>query len=281
MRKIAVLAALTLAAWGAQAAQAAYTVSVNFLPDVIVFDPAQPTYCLFPYVNVSGYTDSSHAGNAALITSGGDQSFSGHSETAGSGASSAGYSSVADLVDHINAGTGWTLDITDGATGIVSHYTLTVTTSGMTADTMRPITPNQFPNTNIAPNTTFSYTVDPAADPGNSYDSAFGGIIGQDANNSYFPTLDPSITSFTAPFDLNPDSYILLFALVNEDPDQSLFSTTIPSPLDDAEALDGFSSSVRIQSETDIYGLVVAVPEPAALGILPVAGLLLGRRPRR
>jgi hypothetical protein len=228
---------------------APYQVSVTFQPDVISFSPLDPpVYILGIGLNATGFVDENNTDNFVQLISG-SSAFSGDFYPArgqGSGtAGSYGYLSVEDLSATINDPNPWTLRLTDGVTGIISEYSLYVSTPGIAQDYVRPMTLDTLPNSSITDYPTFGFTLDPAASPDAEYTSAFAFLLGNLPGHVYGdPPITPADRSWTPTGPIEPDSYYIVVGME---------SSAAPSSLIDLSPLSPSSTTTRDVLFTPFY----------------------------
>ncbi len=240
----------------------AVDVTLEFSPDAISFSPLEPpVYIMGISVNATGFVDDSNEANSIRIDSG-DGSFSGDYYPAlgrGSGTTgSAGFDSMAAIADAINGSTSWNLQVTDGTTGHTRHFTVDVTSPGIPTDFVRPITLDTAPGATISSRPTFHFTQPPTSIPSAQNTDGFAFMIGNLPNNyPPGPGLQANDTSWAPDGPLPQDTYVVVIAKRNENPDQTLIQAATPVP-DSGAPLASFSYHISIQSEADSSGLVVA-----------------------
>jgi|GEM_PF-5268339 len=244
-------------------AQADVTVTARFEPGVISFNPNEPhVYIMFVNVTASGFTDDLNPDNYVKLASDND-SFSGESYPAGGsgGSSSAGFSSTADLSNGINSDLAWTLTIVDGATQTTSLYSVMVTTPGIPAGYIRPMTLDIAPGQPIDPNPIFNFTQGPAFGlPQSDNTSGYAFMLGDLGSYYGEPPLNISGTSWAPDGPLADDSYVVVVAKRNDAPPQTLIQATNPLPLGGAPSLADFNQSVQIQASAQSDDLLVGEP---------------------
>ncbi len=264
--------ALAAAAMSFGAAQGAVTVSVTWGPSVIVSSPgATPTYIMGVGLAASGFTDDSNTDNFIRLAAN-NNAFSGDLYPArgtGSGtAGSSGYSTLSDLVSHINSSSAWTLSLTDGVTHTTRTYSLTVTTPGIADGYVRPISVDTTDGAAISDSPTFTFSQPPTGGlPSSNNTSGYAFMFGDLGSFYGSPALLAGDTSWTPDGPLPDDRYSLDITKLNETPPQTLVHSTAPAPIGGAAALASFTQGVRIQSDASVNGLTVGNPDVPAVDV--------------
>jgi hypothetical protein len=192
--------------------------SVTYTPDlgVLRFAPEQEgVYVLFGGITATGFVDESNVDNRVELLAP-DGSFGCDSFPGGGsgGAFSFGYADTAALSSQINSLGDWTLRLTDGTTGLVSEYYVTIGTPGVPADLLRPITHDLATGASFGEFPTFNFSLSGTADPAFEYNSASAGLFG--LSNSYFtPAITPADTSWTPDGPIASDTYGLTTSMSN------------------------------------------------------------------
>jgi len=262
----AALSALAISGLGAlnSSAYAQVSARATFRPYVVSFSPLDPpVYVMFMELYASGFADDTNIGNHIQLGSG-DNSFNGdaHPGQGTGGSSSSGFLSAAELADVINNSGSWTLTLTDGLTGGVSDYTLSVSSPGIPAEFLRPIVLDVQPNSMISEFPTFPFSIEPTANPAAEYSFGFAGLFGN--INSYFtPGITPQDTSWTPDGPLADGTYLLDVQMHNFSSDPSLVQATFPVAVDNAPELASFDQFVAVGSESQASALQVGITPPA------------------
>ncbi|MFO0830815.1 MAG: hypothetical protein U0637_03120 [Phycisphaerales bacterium] len=254
----------------AQAAHAGVSVHATFLLSTIRFAPADPEgYFLFPGLQASGFVDDANQNNYIRLESNDHEFGTDLYPARGVGTGTLGSivsQNVPELVGRINTGTGWTLTVVDGTTNQTRTYSLTVSTPGIAADYIRPMTLNVTPDSVISDAPSFTWGEPAHTSPGSAWTSAFGGLYANNwQNNVFSPAFGPADLAWTPDAPLNPDTYTLGISKVNDAPPQTLLTVSSPVPQGGAPALTAFTKQVRAQSDANASNLVVpcSTPGPA------------------
>jgi len=132
-----------------------------------------------------------------------------------------------------------------------------VTTPGIPAGHMRPITLDTPPGQIIGSAPTFYFNQAPPALPSSSDDTSVGVLFGSNpASYLSTPGLPANASSWTPDGPLAQNEYLLLILRQNEDPPQTLISATTPTPTSGVP-LASFDYSIITQSSAQSSDLIV------------------------
>jgi hypothetical protein len=261
----------------ASTASATYSVDLGFDLEVWNFNSSGPTYNLFPSAFITGYSDESHPDNAYFITSP-NSLYEGGPTGSGSSASDA----PIGVLDEANAGF-WSLTITDGLTGDIRTFEFEVFIDSALDDLdywrITTITSHAQGDA-LDQNPTFEWSIDPAANPANEYDTITTILFGAAFDFAGLPGNATSWSPSIAP--LNPGD-VFSFAVTSYNsgnaPTEYVEITSGPSATDGLDELDFFGFNWSINSLAAVTDLTV-VPAPGTLALAGIAGLVAIRRRR-
>jgi hypothetical protein len=275
----AAVAFLLLAAGAAGTASAAFDVSLRFQVEAISFSgtPSSP-YITFPFVGVAGFTDPSDPGNRAELVSGGSH-FKGWVNGPYS-ASSVVHGDVDSLKANLDLNP-WTLSITDGATATTRLFNITVSSSLLTGDYIRPMTllDGVDNGSTIGADHVFHWSMADAAGSLAEYTRASIALYAPGTGTYYgTPFISPADRSWMPDGGpISPGTYSLSIAMFNDRVPQDLIVATAAAA-DGGEELGAFSTGVTAVTEMYVSDLHV-VPGPGSWSLLALGGMLLvGRR---
>lgn len=267
VRGLAMAGAVVLADVGAMARGVVgpvFDVGVNFNALVIRSGNGAPGYHLFPGITVSGFTDEFHPANQGTIQSN-DTQFNG---SIGQGSSSVSFASVADLRDALTNSTGWSIDITDGATGLQYTYTFTLDATTLVNDHMRPM---QFTNVSqggtISTSPTFTWSFFPEENPGDpltAFDLAVGQLSGP---VSTFVGLPVPSTAWTPAGPIPTGLYEVVVQFQGTG-DAAFMVPSTPMPAGAEPLLNNFTWFSNFGTYVSVSNLNAVPPPPACPGDL-------------
>lgn len=207
-----------------------FSLGLGCAMEALTFSPSETQpYTVMISPGVSGFTDS-HPQNFVRV-----RSVSGLFETTQDAndqynyIAAAKFATVAELKSALSDPAGWTLEITDGATGFVYNFTFTLDAGGFPAEYLRPITfTNVTPGSVISANPTFTWSQPSTTNPGALEDTAFNQLYSDDFANIYTsPSISPLDSSWTPTGPLARNRYTLFIGKLNNSVNQSFVTATI------------------------------------------------------
>lgn len=257
---LAMLACVGLATAAASAAPV--EVSLRWEPNVIAFS-GPDVYVLFQVVQATGFTDESHPDNEVRITSG-TGAFTGRYITNGGGSSSSGWATLGELQSNIVGEGVWTMRITDGATGDISEYAFTVSSSGLDPAFFRSVTVDVAPGSTISASPTFTISQAPAPTPAAANTDANAGLFATNPSNTVFSVIPPAATTWSPTSPLNDDLYLLAITRIIDVAPPSFVVASTPTLVSGPAQLTSLTQSVRISASVQANNLLVGLGPPAA-----------------
>lgn len=273
---VVALAGLSGLAWAGPAQQ--FSMHLAFNAQVLRFAPAEPeSYSLFASADVTGFTDPNSADNRVRIMSHSGH-FEGQTDPTGSGSTSAGFVTFNELRDGITSDTAWTVEVRDGATGLLYNYAFDLDGTALVADHMRPATvTSHTPGQTISSTPTFEWAIAPAMDPLLEYTSVGPFVFGPTQVST--PAIALGETMWTPDTPLTPGTYSFIVVYYGYDTTGTLLIPTSPTALNGAPELTGFSFSSIYSSYSQVPDLHV-IPAPGAAVLAGVACVVGARRRR-
>lgn len=273
----AVLAAVALLG-GSVAVQAAVDVDFSFSLRANITKPGGSTsYTAYPEVTYS--PGSNFVPLSSLSVESGyidedTQEF--QSGSFGSG-QLANFSSVSDLTSAIESNSVWRLTVVD-VNSVSATYQFTVGLGTLSADMLREVTSPNAGGVVLPASPSFTFQTAAAADSGNEYTEGFYNFYRESAlgQSSVFALSSNSVT-FTPSGPLVPGSYTFTASMTANQP--SALTVGALTLVTGTDIVEGFTSNVSTGGQITLNNLTV-VPEPAAMGMLPLAAAVLVRRRR-